>query len=183
MKTVPVSIQQCEGFWGCVTTDAWVAGIGTVIGAFLGAGLGILGAYFLFKKEFSESRKEKISTFKAEFKQAHRWIELSISALKELERKWEQNEVLNPLLETHDTLFSKTNEFISKIPTNYIPSEVVDDFDELIYELSGLGFYNSMYKHDLFLNETDKDEMKRDLSDTIVKVEGITEKIIDFISK
>ncbi|WP_068672292.1 hypothetical protein [Oceanobacillus sp. Castelsardo] len=183
MKAIPVSIKQCEGFWNCVTPDAWVTGVGTLIGAFLGAVLGILGAYFLFKKELFESKKEKITTFKVEYKQASRWIGITLSALKDLEEIWDKDGVLGHLYVTNEKLFSKTKEYLSEIPTNYIPSEVADDFEELIYELSGLGFYIDVYKHDIFRNDREKEETKRDLHASIEKLEMLNNKIMDFIKK
>ncbi|MFG6150632.1 hypothetical protein [Halobacillus sp. B23F22_1] len=54
MRNTPVNIQQCEGFWNCVSPDAWVTGIGTFFGAFIAGIISIA----IFKSQIKHENKK-----------------------------------------------------------------------------------------------------------------------------
>lgn len=44
----------CEGFWKCITPDAWITSLGTLLGAFIGTGLSGYIAIKVSKKDWEK---------------------------------------------------------------------------------------------------------------------------------
>lgn len=45
--------EACSGFWSCLSPDAWLTAIGTLVGAFLGAALAGGAAIYVLRKQLS----------------------------------------------------------------------------------------------------------------------------------
>ncbi|MFB4166062.1 hypothetical protein ACE1TI_20270 [Alteribacillus sp. JSM 102045] len=57
----------CEGFWACISPDAWLQTFGTIIGAFLGTLLAGFISLHLYLKKQKDQTKNETRGFKRKF--------------------------------------------------------------------------------------------------------------------
>ncbi|MFK4391524.1 hypothetical protein ABH916_003452 [Peribacillus frigoritolerans] len=52
--------QACEGFWSCISPDAWIQSIGGLIGTFLGAFIAAWISIRILKSQFNRENKKEL---------------------------------------------------------------------------------------------------------------------------
>ncbi|MEK4009957.1 hypothetical protein [Peribacillus sp. FSL M8-0224] len=52
--------QACEGFWSCISPDAWIQSIGGLIGTFLGAFIAAWISIRILKSQFNHENKKEL---------------------------------------------------------------------------------------------------------------------------
>ncbi|WP_230163492.1 hypothetical protein, partial [Peribacillus simplex] len=52
--------QACEGFWSCISPDAWIQSIGGLIGTFLGALIAAMISIRILKSQINHEHKKEL---------------------------------------------------------------------------------------------------------------------------
>ncbi|TGB05183.1 hypothetical protein [Halobacillus salinus] len=135
MSPIDVNIvKSCTGI-ECVTLKDWFSIIGTILGATLGAGLGSLGSYLLFKRKLSEEGKKTKREFHKEYKRVNKLLELVIDQLDQLYSSWESHKEKKPFLVIVSSLLQRVRKEILNIPHQSIPDDIFDNVEELEDEI------------------------------------------------
>ncbi|APC48282.1 hypothetical protein BME96_08920 [Virgibacillus halodenitrificans] len=81
MSDVILLESKCQGFWECITPDAWVTSLGTLLGALIGALLGAFGAIYATKVQHSKliDRQNKEKDF--EFTKRYNRISFAVNSV------------------------------------------------------------------------------------------------------
>ncbi|MUK89137.1 hypothetical protein GMD78_12210 [Ornithinibacillus sp. L9] len=128
---------QCNGFWRCITPDAWLTSFGTLVGALIGASLGSLGSYLFFKARLKEEEKQVKGGFYKEFKRVSRLLDLTIERMEIVYKNWGTEYRLN--WKSIDTaLLGRVREDINNIPKSIIPMQCFDNLEIIEHELGGM---------------------------------------------
>jgi hypothetical protein len=124
----------CEGFWSCISPDAYLQTFGTIIGSALGAFLGALGAYLIFIKDKKNSKQETQKLFKRKYLAKNGFTRLTIEQLEIFLDKKSNSPTKKPGLLIK--LSDKAREQLLTIPEESIPDKVFWDFFSLCEDLS-----------------------------------------------
>ncbi|WP_143004722.1 hypothetical protein [Salimicrobium halophilum] len=134
------------------------------------------------KMEFSQNKKERKEIFKREYREAERWVSISLKQLKVFHSSLEKKLSMGPLEQVNDKLLEKTRERLGNISLSNVPDKIDEDFDALKYEFSGFDFYIDINKNELISNEEDKEQLKKELYESIERAEELNNQILEFLN-
>jgi hypothetical protein len=166
----------CEGFWNCISPDAYIQTFGTVIGSALGAFLGAFGAYLIFIKDKKNSERETKSLFKKKYLAKKEFTELAID---QIERFLNNDKKPNISKQKHKIIINitdKARDLLLTISEESIPDNIYLDFYNLCEELSYASGLISLSEYDV-----SRDDYK-DLEETIGNIKLNKQKIEDKIN-
>lgn len=161
--------QACEGFWSCISPDAWIQSIGGLFGAFLGAFLGGLGAYLIYKKEKERNEQDINSLFRRKYLLKNEWILLVIEQIETFIVNYDNITYNLHNIKLVKSVVDKARELLLTIPEEAIPDSVYVNYLNICQELSETSAFLTAYE----LQYGEKVPMKVDKNNLVETLEKI----------
>jgi gas vesicle protein len=139
----------CEGFWNCISPDAYLQTFGTVIGSALGAFLGAFGAYLIFIKDKKNSERETKSLFKKKYLAKKEITELAIDQIENFLKNDKKSYSHTPNYKIITKITNKARDLLLTISEEFIPDNVYSNFYNLCEELSYASGLITVYEDDI----------------------------------
>ena len=177
----PIQISQCEGFWNCISPDAIIQSIGTLMGALIGAGIGSLGSYLFLRKRLIEKEKKFISDFYKRYRNCDKWLHLVIDRFEIFYKDWDERERNELSKQIDDNLLKFTLKSLDNITETEVPDKIYKDFDKIRDELGSIQAIFSMYhiigEYPNYVNEDNKQNLRNHLDTLKEESENINSKL------
>ncbi|MCY9005642.1 hypothetical protein [Peribacillus frigoritolerans] len=138
--------QACEGFWSCISPDAWIQSIGGLIGAALGAFLGGLGAYLIFISEKKRNEQEINSLFRRKYYPKREWLELVIEQIGLFIENYDDNSLNLPKIKIIKGIIDKARELLLTIQEEAIPESVYRNYFNICEVLARASSFLTLYE-------------------------------------